>query len=197
MIKIIDPDPSIPFQKFCNYFKKAKANKDKLVDAMVVSTFNNNSPSSRFVNCKYLLNDEFIFFTNYNSPKSEDILQNKKAALLFYWHSINMQIRIVGDAKKTSSEFSDGHYKKRDVKKNAIAHSSNQSRDIKSFDEMTMKYQEMLSNNEVLQTRPDFWGGISIKPLYFEFWEGSEFRLNKRESFKLNNNDWIKNILQP
>ena len=80
--------------------------------------------------------------------------------------------------------------------KNALAISSDQSKPIESFSEVECKFKTVLENND-LKERPVYWGGYSFKPYYFEFWEGNKSRLNKREVYSLDNNDWVKYLLQP
>ena len=81
--------------------------------------------------------------------------------------------------------------------KNTLAIISNQSNEITSYDELVQKYTDRLNSNKEINTRPSYWGGFSFEPYYFEFWTGQKFRLNKRESFQLENNEWQKKILQP
>ena len=106
-----------------------------------------------------------------------------KFPVLIYWASINTQIRMKAKIFKTSAEFSDDHFQSRTKEKNALAISSNQSQPIDSFDEVTKNFYETLASWILTHTRPDFWGGYSFIPYYFEFWQGHENRLNKRHVF--------------
>ena len=98
--------------------------------------------------------------------------------------------------KKTSSEYNDKYFKKRSINKNALAISSNQSQVISSYDQVIKKY-EKVKDNKNLSKCPDYWGGYSFKPYEIEFWEGSDFRLNKRDLYELKNYKWIHSILEP
>lgn len=168
------------------------------IDAMVVSTIDEagNKPNSRYVNAKYIIGNEIIFFSNYKSAKAKEIESNNSVSCIFYWNLINTQIRLKGAVNKTPSLFSDEHFKKRDNKKNAIAVSSRQSEKIESFEKVKEQYKNVLNVNSIL-SRPDYWGGYSINVDYVEFWEGSDYRLNNRRVFSLKDNLWEFYFLQP
>ena len=198
MIEFVELDKSEPFQIFKKYYLKALSLEQKNVEASVISSFNEikGEPNSRMVNIKYLLKNEMIFFTNYDSPKANEFKQNSNISALFFWHSINIQIRIKGKIKKTKKKFSDNYFFKRDKNKNALAISSHQSSVIEEYSKVIENYNRVLQTNK-LDIRPDYWGGYSIKPYSFEFWEGNKNRLNKRERFIYNLNKWNKEILEP
>ena len=155
-----------------------------------------NSPDSRFVNLKYVINDEWIFFSNYESPKAEQFFENSNISCLFFWEEINTQIRIKAKIRKTKANISDEHFSKRSQQKNALAISSRQSKEIGSYNEVKRNFEMTLNNKDLIQ-RPHYWGGFSFTPNYFEFWEANEFRLNKRKVFELNDGKWMSYILQP
>ena len=78
-----------------------------------------------------------------------------------------------------------------------MAISSNQSQPIDSFDEVKKNFQKTLDTISPETARPDFWGGFSFIPYYFEFWQGHKNRLNKRHVYESQNNEWIEQLLQP
>ena len=186
-----------PYLIFRQLYNKAKSNKETNIEAVSISSFNKslNEVSSRFVNLKYIIKDEWIFYTNYQSPKSEDFKSHPQISAIFFWSSINVQIRMKANIRKVSNFNSDSHYKKRSQEKNAIAWSSEQSAKIYSYDEIKEKYLKTLNSD--ISARPYFWGGFSFTPYYFEFWEGHEFRLNKREVYELVDKKWVHSYLQP
>ena len=188
-----------PYQKFYSLFSEAQKNNQKAIDAVSISSFNieTNEVESRYVNLKYIIDEEWIFFSNYNSKKASDFSSHDQISVLFYWDLLNVQIRIKAHIKKTDSAFSDLHYSKRNMSKNAIAVSSKQSKQIDSYDEVISNYQSALNNKDLLKKRPRYWGGYSFTPFYFEFWEGHEFRLNKRNIFHISDNEWKSFIIQP
>ena len=199
MIIIKNKNDLEPYQKFYSLFSEAQKNNQKAIDAVSISSFNTetNEVESRYVNLKYIIDEEWIFFSNYNSKKASDFSSHDQISVLFYWDLLNVQIRIKAHIKKTDSAFSDLHYSKRNMSKNAIAVSSKQSKQIDSYDEVISNYQSALNNKDLLKKRPRYWGGYSFTPFYFEFWEGHEFRLNKRNIFHISDNEWKSFIIQP
>lgn len=198
MIKINKLNKADPYTIFKNYYNNAAKNSQPNVEAMCISSFSkkNNEVNSRYVNVKFLENKDFIFFTNYNSPKAIEFEEQKMVASIFFWSKVNVQIRIKGKISKMSKKFNQDYFKTRNVNKNALAISSAQSEPINDYKEVIINYIDVLEKRD-LETCPEFWGGYKITPYYFEFWEGKENRLNFRVSFKLNNGKWIKTILQP
>ena len=97
---------------------------------------------------------------------------------------------------KTLREFNLKYFSERDEKKNALAISSSQSKKISSYDKVYENYNQSL-NNDNLKDCPEYWGGYSFTPYYFEFWEGHKSRLNKRKVYEMKNGDWDHCILQP
>ena len=98
---------------------------------------------------------------------------------------------------KTSIEFSDEHFKGRSKEKNALAISSYQSKIIDSFDEVENNFNHALNAITPDTVRPEYWGGFSFIPYYFEFWQGHKNRLNKRHVFEQQDNKWEERLLQP
>ncbi len=189
---------SKPFQLFKDYFDFAVESNQQSIEAMCVSSVDLSSkqPHSRFVNLKYVNNNQLIFFSNYESNKAKQFNLCSNVSCVFFWPSINIQIRINGVIERTSANFSDEHFLKRSRVKNALSISSDQSSKISSFDEVVCKFNKVLKKSSI-DNRPPYWGGYSITPNYFEFWKGSSNRLNKREEYKLSNDTWIYSILEP
>ena len=170
----------------------------KNIEAISISSYNTQKyeVDSRYVNLKFITNDEFIFFSNYDSPKASSFISHNQIAALVYWPSINVQIRMKADIKKTPNEYNQKYFFDRSVEKNALAISSNQSEPIDSYSQVKENYNKSLKNDD-LKKCPEFWGGYSFTPYYFEFWEGHESRLNKREVFEKSDDSWKHLILQP
>ena len=199
MISFINPSLEKPYILFQSLYQKALDNGQRGIEAISVSSFNKeaNEVEARYVNLKYIDVNEWIFFSNYNSPKGHQFESHNQVSVLIYWGSINTQIRMKAKISKTSSEFSDKHFQGRTKEKNALAISSNQSQVIDSFDEVTKNFNETLEIMTSETPRPDFWGGYSFIPYYFEFWQGHQNRLNKRHVFKLQDDQWKEQLLQP
>ena len=198
LIKFINDNSQAPYALLKSKYNAAlKANQTN-IEAISISSYSIqfNEVRSRFVNLKFIDNKEFIFFSNYQSPKAKDFLDHNQISALIYWNNINVQIRLKGIIKKTSKEFNNIYFQDRSKKKNALAISSSQSLPIESYESVIKKYNNVLKNDN-LEKCPDYWGGYSFKPYYFEFWEGHETRLNKRNTYELKNNKWEHFVLQP
>ena len=199
MINFLNSSHEKPYILFQSLYQKAIENGQKGVEAISVSSYNEplKEVEARYVNLKYIDNNEWIFFSNYLSPKANQFESHDQVSVLIYWASINTQIRMKAKIFKTSSEFSDEHFQGRTKEKNALAISSNQSQVIDSFDEVTKNFNETLEIMTSETPRPDFWGGYCFIPYYFEFWQGHENRLHKRHVFKQQDNQWSEQLLQP
>jgi len=199
MIDITNISTNKPYNLFKEYYQKALQKKQENIEAIVISSINSidRIADSRVVNLKYINQDEWVFFSNYNSVKASQFKKNPKISALFFWSSCSIQIRMKAKIYKTDPIFSDKHFLKRSNTKNALAISSDQSKVINSYNDVVLKYESVLSKED-LSKRPNIWGGFSFKPYYFEFWEGHESRLNKRNVYEQSkNNEWLHYVLEP
>lgn len=198
MIKFINLSSEEPYLILKSKYDLALTEGQKNIEALSISTYNkvNNEVDSRYVNLKYIDDKKFIFFTNYQSPKAKAFKYHDQIAALFYWPSINTQIRIKAKITKTSISYNQAYFKQRSPDKNALAISSMQSTPIASFDKIIQNYQVAMKDSD-LKKCPDYWGGFAFTPFYFEFWRGHESRINHREVFELKNNQWIHFCIQP
>ena len=198
MIQFNNLNQEMPYLVFKEKYNESMNAKQKNIEAISISSYNReiSEVDSRYVNLKFVTNDEFIFFSNYNSPKASSFNSHNQIAALVYWPSINVQIRMRAKIKRTTDEFNQNYFFDRSEEKNALAISSNQSKPINSYSQVKENYNKSLKNDD-LKKCPEFWGGYSFTPYYFEFWEGHESRLNKRESYEKNYASWKHRILQP
>ncbi len=198
MIEFIEPCISEPYKKLSEFYKQALKKKQINIEAINISSYSKalNEVNSRYVNLKYVMNKEFIFFSNYESPKSNEFTEHNQMSAAIYWNSINVQIRMKAMIKRTSKSFNNKYFKNRSKDKNALAISSNQSNVVDSYEIILKNYQHSLEFDN-LNKCPSYWGGYSFIPYYFEFWEGHKFRINKRNSYTKKNSKWIQSILQP
>ena len=188
-------DPYVLFKKkYDEAFDAGQSN----IEAISIASYSLESKevNSRYVNIKIIDNNKFIFFTNYNSPKALEFISHEQIAAKVFWPSTNTQIRMKAIITKCSMKYNSEYFKQRSVDKNALAISSDQSQKINSYDEIVLKYQETKKNKK-LSKCPDYWGGFSFTPYYFEFWEGHASRLNKRECYEEIKGSWNKYLLQP
>ena len=198
MIKFINICQEKPYLLLKEKYDEAINANQKGIEAISISSYNKEigEVDSRYVNLKFITNDEFIFFSNYDSPKASAFDSHNQIAALVYWPSINAQIRMKAQIKKTSNEYNQNYFFDRSEEKNALAISSNQSKPIDSYNQVKENYNKSLKNDD-LKKCPEFWGGYSFTPYYFEFWEGHESRLNKREAYEKSDDSWNHLILQP
>jgi len=198
MIQFNNLNPEIPYQFLQEKYDEALDAGQRGIEAISISSYNKDisEVDSRYVNLKFISNDEFIFFSNYDSPKASSFTSHSQIAALIYWPSINVQIRMKAKIKKTSNEFNQNYFFDRLEEKNALAISSNQSKLIESYGQVKENYNKSLEIDD-LKKCPKHWGGYSFIPYYFEFWEGHESRINKREIFVKTNGIWKHAFLQP
>ena len=198
MIKFNNLTKELPYSIFKDKYEEARKKNQINIEAISISSYSKvlNEVNSRFVNLKILNNKDFIFFSNYNSPKSQEFEEHNQVTALIFWNTINIQIRLKGFIKKTSKEYNKDYFLSRSKQKNALAISSDQSKLIDSYDSVVNKYHKALLSDNLNQC-PENWGGYSFTPYYFEFWEGHESRLNKRNVYLKNGVDWNHSILQP
>ena len=198
MIQFKNLNQEEPYLLFKSKYDEAYSAGQKVIEAISISTFENktNEVDSRFVNLKFVSENEFIFFSNYKSPKANSFETHNQIAALIYWSSINVQIRMKAKIRKMSNDYNQRYFENRSKKKNALAISSNQSKPINSYKQVIENYNKSL-NNDNLKKCPEYWGGYSFTPYYFEFWEGHESRLNKREIFEKIDRWWRHSFVQP
>mgnify|MGYP001296250033 CR=1 FL=1 len=198
MIEFINPCQELPYIVFNEKYNESIKAQQKNIEAICISSYSveYNEVNARFVNLKYVKDKEFIFFSNYMSPKSRDFQSHNQITGLIYWNNINVQIRMKAHIHQTDRKFNVAYFTNRDIEKNALAISSNQSASIKSYEDVEKRHMLSLKNDNLTEC-PDYWGGYKFVPYYFEFWEGHQSRLNKREVYELQNNQWIQCYLQP
>ena len=199
MINLDKMDVSEPYDIFRKYYEEARKKEQKIIEAISISSYDkkNSIVDSRFVNLKYVINDEWIFFSNYNSPKSIQFKSHEQISAVIFWNSINVQIRMKAKIQKTNSEFSNKHFQSREATKNLLAILSQQSEPVSSYDDFLRNDEKKLSRKHKTITRPEYWGGFSFSPYYFEFWEGHNSRINKRKFYEIENQEWKSGFLQP
>jgi pyridoxamine 5'-phosphate oxidase len=198
MIQFDNLNSEIPYQLLKEKYDEAMNAGQKGIEAISISSFNKetNEVDSRFVNLKFITNDKFIFFSNYYSHKASSFNSHNQISALLYWSSTNIQIRMKAKIKKTSNDYNQKYFFDRSEEKNALAISSNQSKPIDSFNQVKKNYNKSLKNDD-LKKCPEYWGGFAFTPYYFEFWEGHESRINKREIFEKIDGVWEQSFLQP
>ncbi|MBN2646764.1 MAG: pyridoxamine 5'-phosphate oxidase [Thiotrichales bacterium] len=192
--------PTDPFELFALWFAQSEEAGMVEPNAMVISTVDaQGQPSSRTVLLKYFDPNGFVFYTNYNSEKAQNIAHNPKVSLLFLWLGLERQVKIQGVAEKVPTAESLKYFSSRPKGSQIGAWVSQQSQVISSKQLLLTQYQKMLDkfkNGEV--PLPDFWGGYRVKPQKIEFWQGGDNRLHDRIVYQLNlDKNWTIGRLSP
>lgn len=190
---------SDPIEQFELWMKEAMKAEVPEPNAMTLSTVDiNNKPHSRVVLLKGIENDEFVFYTNQQSDKGEEIEQNSNVALCFLWLELERQVRIEGTAEKLSQEESEEYFKIRPYKSQIGALASNQSSVVPNREFLEKRFEELEGKySEGNVPKPESWGGYRIKPDMLEFWQGRRSRLHDRIKFERVGNKWDIKRLSP
>ena len=190
-----------PIDLFAEWFNEAKKCEINDPNAVAVATSDKNSiPSVRIVLLKDFNMDGFVFYTNLNSKKSDDIKNNPHAAMCFHWKSLLRQIRIVGTINPVKSKDADNYYNSRAYGSKIGAWASNQSTILNNREELygsIEKYKKKYPSEDKVP-RPGFWSGWNLKPVTIEFWLDGKNRIHERLIYKKNRDQtWDKNLLSP
>ena len=198
MILFINASNEKPYREFKKKYEEAMSKGQPYIEAISISSYcrKKKEVDSRFVNLKFLDKDEFIFFSNYESPKASQFELHDQISALIHWSKTNTQVRMKAKIKKISTEYSESYFINRAPEKNALSISSDQSKKIKSYNQVISNYKKALASKN-LKKCPDYWGGFSFVPYYFEFWEGNESRINKRRVYEKKANKWSTFFLEP
>jgi len=184
--------------QFSIWWNEAVQSEITEVNAMTLATCSADGvPSARILLLKNFTTEGFIFFTNYQSNKGKTLLENPKAALVFFWKELERQVRIEGTVNKVSEQESDEYFHSRPVGSRIGAWSSPQSSVIESrqvLEENVKKYTAQFGD-EV--PRPPHWGGFIVKPTKIEFWQGRSSRLHDRILYTKTENAWRIERLAP
>jgi pyridoxamine 5'-phosphate oxidase len=193
----VHPHPMVQFNRWFS-----EALKSELIEpnAMTLATVSaTGRPSARTVLLKGVDERGFVFYTNYNSRKGQDLEANPAAALLFTWLELERQVRIEGQVEKIPAAESLAYFQSRPKSSQIGAWASPQSTLIpdrrileQAVERLNVEYAEV----QVLPL-PSHWGGYVLKPDWFEFWQGRESRLHDRMAYRLDKGDWIRERLAP
>lgn len=177
-----------PFEMFNQWMDQAVKDGNPEPNSMVLSTCKDNVPSSRVVLLKEVLDKKyFVFYTNYNSRKGQEMLENPNVSILFYWYHSQRQVRLEGKVTKIDEKSSDEYFNSRPKDSQIASMISPQSKEV-SIEELIGKINSV-QENEV--KRPSHWGGYKVEIDRFEFWQGQPARLHDRFVYeKLNSDNW-------
>jgi len=188
-----------PIKQFQAWFNDAIAAKLPLPEAMTLATATpDGKPSARMVLLKQVDEDGFVFFTNYNSSKADQLDANPNAALVFYWSRLDRQVRVEGSVVRTSAQESCDYFKTRPRESQIGAWASAQSEVIAGRDVLEQRAREL---EELYLDRevdcPEHWGGYRLKPERIEFWKSRIGRLHDRILYERVSDGWTISRLAP
>ncbi|MBP9877025.1 MAG: pyridoxamine 5'-phosphate oxidase [Alphaproteobacteria bacterium] len=184
-----------PFDWFRTWFSEAELKEPRDHNAMALATSNaKNEPSVRMVLLKEWGPNGFVFYTNTDSHKGQDLSENKRASICFYWKSLSRQIRIDGDVSLVTPHQSDAYFASRPRDAQVGAWASQQSRPMEHMDDLQKaiaKIETQYAGKPI--PRPPYWQGYCIVPSHIEFWEEGLFRLHQRVLYQMTKSakgDW-------
>jgi pyridoxamine 5'-phosphate oxidase len=175
-----------PFALFSEWLKAAEASELNDPNAVALATVDSDGlPNVRMVLLKGFDHDGFVFYTNFESQKGQELLSQKKAAMCFHWKSLRRQIRLRGLVETVTNKEADEYYKTRARGSRIGAWASKQSRPLEgrfALEKSVAEYTARFAIGDI--PRPDYWSGFRIKPLSIEFWHDRNFRLHDRIEFR-------------
>ena len=190
-----------PIQLFKIWMEEAKKSEPNDPNAVALATSNkNNYPSVRVVLLKDFNQDGFVFYTNLNSQKGNEIKENPKVSMCFHWKSLLRQVRINGSVSLVPDNVADKYYNSRGYESRIGAWASKQSEVLTNRDELISSIVEYKKkyNNQNKVPRPSHWSGWNLSPLSIEFWLDGDNRIHERLKYtKDSNGDWVKSLLSP
>ena len=192
----VDPDP---LKQFARWFDDAQHAGLIEPSAMSLATASREgTPSVRLVLLKGFDDRGFVFYTNYQSPKARDLLENPRAALVFWWDALQRQVRITGDVARVSQAESDAYFQVRPLGSRLGALASSQSSVIKSRDDLERQVEALRKQYpDGNVPRPEHWGGFRLNPKLVEFWQGRADRLHDRLQYTRRGASWVIERLAP
>ena len=191
--------PAEPFALFGEWFAQAVEVESTEANAMMLATVDGEGqPHLRPLLLKGFDERGFVFFTNYQSAKGQQLASSPAAAMTFWWHDLERQVRIEGQVEQTSAEESDAYFHSRPAGSRLGAWASPQSQVIDSREVLEQRLgavQQQYADTDA--PRPPHWGGYRLVPTLIEFWQGRPSRLHDRLCYRLVDGSWVRERLAP
>ena len=191
--------PAEPLSLFATWFEQAVEIESTEANAMMLATVDDaGQPHLRTLLLKGMDDRGFVFFTNYQSAKGQQLQSHPQAAMTFWWHDLERQVRIEGTVERISDEESHAYYQSRPLGSRLGAWASPQSQVIASRDVLEKNLEQLQQRYaDQAPERPPHWGGFRLKPQLIEFWQGRPSRLHDRLSYRLLESAWQRERLAP
>ena len=187
-----------PFQQFRTWFDEARAADIIEPNAMTLATADENGvPSARIVLLKGLDERGFVFYTNYESRKGQELARNPHAALVFWWGALERQVRIEGSTSRIDRAESEAYFHSRPQDSQLGAWASEQSRPV-TREQLEQRMADLKAQYDGKPIpKPEHWGGYRLSPSAIEFWQGRSSRLHDRLRYQLQGDSWTVERLAP
>ena len=170
-----------PFTIFRRWLEEARETEINDPDAIALATVDKEGlPNVRMVLLRIIEDDAFVFFTNYGSKKAKEAFITNKVAFNIHWKSLRRQIRVRGHVEKEDGVIADQYFSRREIGSQAAAWASKQSETLADRQELIERWESYQNKYEGKFVRPEFWGGIRIRPIQIEFWADGQYRLHDR-----------------
>ena len=170
-----------PFELARAWLQEALETEPNDANAMALSTVDSSGmPNARMVLLKEIEDGAFVFYTNYQSVKAQELEQAGKAAFVMHWKSLRRQLRVRGMITREDGPQADAYFKSRSLKSRLGAWASRQSQPLDSRATLLAKVAKVTAREGINPARPPFWGGYRVTPVEIEFWADGEFRLHDR-----------------
>lgn len=192
----LDPDP---LRQFHAWYEAARAVGAAQPEAVALATATPDGwPSVRFVLLKSADADGFVFFTGYESRKGRELAENPRAALCFYWRELGRQVRVEGPVTRVATDDSDRYFDSRPYGAQLSASASRQSEVVGGRRQLEETVERLRTQHAAgAVRRPEIWGGFSIAPELYEFWQHRDDRLHDRFRYRPEAGGWIVERLSP
>lgn len=194
----IDRNPIKQFAKWCDEVRARGVSEQDAISMTLATATKGGRPCARIVLMKSFDDRGFVFYTNYDSRKGEELTENSSACLLFYWSPLWRQVRIEGAVEKVPGSESEEYFQSRPRGSKIGAWASNQSQPVASRAQLEERFAEFEQKFGDKVPRPPYWGGYRVKPQTIEFWQGQDNRMHDRLRYTLQaDGSWLIERLAP
>lgn len=193
----VDANPIRQFQRWFDEVRAGGVSEQDATSMTLATATRDGRPSARIVLLKSFDDRGFVFFTNYQSQKGNELNENPRASLLFYWSTLWRQVRIEGGVEKISAAESEEYFQSRPLGSRLGAWASNQSEVVDRRETLEERFADLQQRFGEDVPRPEHWGGYRVKPNSIEFWQGRDNRLHDRLRYRRENGVWIIERLAP